>query len=360
MRDGTDKRIVVIGAGIVGASLAYHLTSKGANVILVEAEGIACGVTGSSFAWINTSHNGPDPIAQLRGAAIEEYHRLETQLPGLKIRWTGSLSYGASSGGVQQASGSQPSAIPVSRSRISTLEPNLKNPPQHALYAAQEGALDAVEATHALIAAAQAHGAKVLTQTRVLGFTTRNAKVTGVETATGVIDADIVVLAAGTGITKLTQMLNVPLPIEASPAIFIRYKTQPNLVNTIISSPEMEVRQSTEGTLLAAEDYLGGALENQPAAIAQRTAKAIQNELHGVISIEPELACVGLRPIAADGIPIIGYLPTIGGVYVCTMHPGVALAAIVGRLASEEIIDDKAFSALGPCRPGRFFAEKIF
>ncbi|MFS2202447.1 NAD(P)/FAD-dependent oxidoreductase [Pseudomonas sp. Pseusp3] len=355
MRNGAGKRVVVIGAGIVGASLAYHLAGKGANVILVEAEDIASGVTGRSFAWINTSHNGPDSIAQLRAAAIKEYRQLQTELPSLEIRWTGSLSYSASLGEVPPASGQQPSATLVSRSRILALEPNLRNPPQHALYEAEEGALDAVQATHALIAGAQAHGAKVFTQTRVLGFMTRSAKVIGVETVMGNIEADIVVLAAGTGITQLTETLNASLPIEASPAIFIRYKTQPNLVNTIISSPEMEVRQSTDGTLLAAEDYLGDALENQPEAIALRTAWAIQNELYGVVSIEPELACVGLRPIPVDGTPIIGYLPNIGGVYVCSMHPGVTLAAIVGRLASEEIIDDKASPALDPCRPERFF-----
>jgi glycine/D-amino acid oxidase-like deaminating enzyme len=355
MGNRVDKRVVVVGAGIVGASLAYHLASKGANVVLVEAEGIAAGVTGSSFAWINTSHSGPDPIAQLRGAAINEYRRLETELPGLKVRWTGSLYYSAGIDGAPQVSDNQVSGTPVTRSQILELEPMLKNPPQHALYKAEEGALDAVEATHALIAGAQDYGAKVHTQTRVIGFTTQSAKVTGVKTTIGIFDADIVVLAAGTGITKLAETLKMPLPIEASPAIFIRYKSRSNLVRTIISSPEMEVRQSRDGTLLAAEDYLGNSLENQPTAVALRAAKAIQNELHGVISIDPEFACVGLRPIPIDGTPIIGYLPKVGGVYVCAMHPGVTLAAIVGRLASEEIINDKVCSALSPCRPDRFF-----
>lgn len=341
------KRVVVIGAGIVGASLAYHLAAKGVDVSVVEAEGIASGVTGSSFAWINTSHPEPDPIALLRGAAINEYRRLETRLPGLSIRWTGALSY--------TASDNQAATNRVSGLQIRDLEPNLKHPPEFAVYEPEQGALDAVAATHALIKGAQANGAKIFTQTRVLGFITLGDKVTGVETSIGTFDADIVVLAAGTGINRLTEMLQVPLPIAASPAIFIRYTSQPNLVQTLISSPEMEVRQCADGKLLAAEDYLDDTPENQPAAVALRTARAIRNELNGVVSIEPEQACIGLRPMPIDGIPIIGYLPKVSGVYVCAMHPGVALAAIVGRLASEEIVEGEACAELGPCRPDRFF-----
>lgn len=346
MENPQGKRVVVIGAGIVGASLAYHLAQKGAQVSLVEAHEIASGVTATSFAWLHATHPGPDPIAQLRGAAIQEYHRLQTQLPGLQIQWTGALSY----------DGSPPASTNrVSRAQILELEPNLKQPPDYATYVAEEGALDAVAATHALVAGAQAHGAKLLTQTPVLGFVTEGQQVTGVETSRGIIHADIVVLAAGTGTTRLTDMLHVSLPITASPSIFIRYKPQPKLVHTLISNPHMEVRQNADGALLAAEDYLGDAEENRADAIALRTAKAIDHELNGLVCLEPELACVGLRPIAADGIPIIGYLPQVAGVYVCTMHPGVALAAVVGRLASEEMLEDKPAEALGGCRPGRFF-----
>ena len=108
--------------------------------------------------------------------------------------------------------------------------------------------------------------------------------------------------------------------------------------------------------MLAAEDYVDDAPENQPAAMAQRTASAIRSELEGAEAIEAAYACVGLRPIPADGVPVIGSLPNIEGAYVCVMHPGVVLAAIVGQLASEEIITGQPASALAACRPARFLA----
>ncbi|APA68486.1 NAD(P)/FAD-dependent oxidoreductase [Janthinobacterium sp. 1_2014MBL_MicDiv] len=351
MRHEGPKNIIVIGAGIVGASLAYHLSSKGAQVTVVEAGGIASGVTGTSFAWINTAYSGPDPIAALRGAAIAAYRRLETQVPGLEVRWTGALSYGTDEGRAPSSS-----SMLLDSAQIARLEPHLKKPPPQAVYEAGHGALDAVAATHALLAAAASHGATLRTHTPVLGFTIRDGRVTGVETGSGLLAADVVVLAAGAATASLAEKLNVNLPIHASPAIFMRYKAPPGLVRSIISSHAMEVRQGADGGLLAAEDYLDDTPENQPAAMAQRTAGAIRDELAGADAIEPEQACIGLRPMPADGIPVIGYLPQVDGVYVCAMHPGVVLAAIVGQLVSEEIVDGQPAAALSACRPARFLA----
>ncbi|WFR77217.1 FAD-binding oxidoreductase [Janthinobacterium rivuli] len=344
------QHIIVIGAGIVGASLAYHLASRGEKVTVVEAGGIASGVTGTSFAWINTSCAGPDPIAALRGGAIAAWRRLETQVPGLTVRWHGALSYGTQDGRVS------PESMLLDRSRITELEPRLRQPPEQAIFEPEQGALDAVAATHALLAAARALGATVRTHTPVLGFVVQDARVTGVKTVAGLMEADVVVLAAGTGTAALAAMLGASLPIHASPAIFIRYKAPPGLVHGIISSHAMEVRQAEDGTMLAAEDYLDDAPENQPAAMAQRTASAIRNELAGADAIAPEFAAIGLRPMPTDGVPTVGYLPQVEGAYVCAMHPGVVLAAIVGQLASEEIITGEPRSALEACRPARFLA----
>ncbi|QVM89741.1 FAD-binding oxidoreductase [Pseudomonas entomophila] len=347
MSQGDGMRVIVVGAGIVGASIAYHLARKGARVTVVEASEIASGVTGRSFAWINTCAAGPEAIAPLRNAAIDDYRRLERELPGLVVRWTGSLCYAQPSLAEPDTS----STVVVSRQRIRDLEPNLRHPPEQAMHAPQEGALDAVAATHALIAGAKAHGATVLTQTQVLGMRFDGGTLSGVNTSQGPLAADRVVLAAGNGCATLAGALGVPLAIGPSPALFIRYRARPGLVRGIISNAAMEVRQGAEGWLLAAEDYLGDGPEHQPEVVARRTAEAICGELEGVGALELETACVGWRPMPENGIPLIGDVPGVSGVYLCVMHPGVTLAAVVGRLVSEEIVDGKTHTHLVPCRP---------
>jgi hypothetical protein len=64
------------------------------------------------------------------------------------------------------------------------------------------------------------------------------------------------------------------------------------------------------------------------------------------MSIEPELACVGLRPMPVDGIPLIGYLPNISGVYVCVMHPKAFAPDIeVTRSASDTSGNERTVSS---------------
>ncbi|HEY6738016.1 MAG TPA: FAD-dependent oxidoreductase, partial [Actinopolymorphaceae bacterium] len=89
----TDHSVVVVGAGIVGASLAYHLAIRGATVTVIDAGLVGSGATRASFAWIGRPITSDAPSAPLRYLALEEYRRLESELPALAIRWSGALSW---------------------------------------------------------------------------------------------------------------------------------------------------------------------------------------------------------------------------------------------------------------------------
>ena len=88
---GTD--VVVVGAGIVGASVAYHAARAGASVLLIDRSRPGSGVTGDSFAWVRgpTARDGSTP---LRRTALEDWARLERDVPGVVVRWCGSLAWG--------------------------------------------------------------------------------------------------------------------------------------------------------------------------------------------------------------------------------------------------------------------------
>ncbi|MEX0809728.1 MAG: FAD-binding oxidoreductase [Dongiaceae bacterium] len=352
-------RIVVVGAGIVGASIAYHLARGGAAVTVLEQNCPASGVTGKSFAWINVSHGVAAENAMLRAQALGDYRRLQGELgDALKIDWCGALTWtgnpGESESLVRDHAARGYDIRLVTRDEIATLEPGLVAPPDCAAFAPGEGALDPVVATDALIRAAREAGAAINLTTPVIALATDAARVTGVVTRGGRIDADRVVLAAGLGTVPLCAALGIVPPIDASPALLLRFRATQTLLRRIVSTPLFEIRQPAAATLLAADDYIDESSENGPQAIAQRALAAIRGALHGGEAITLEDVTAGLRPMPGDGLPIIGGVAAAPGLYFAVMHAGVALAPTVGRLVAGEIIDGHDVSALAHCRPARF------
>src|SRR6201997_796445 len=91
------NRIVIVGAGIIGASIAYHLAKRGAKVVLVDAVRPGAGATGKSLGWINaTFSKRPRAYFDLNCEGIAEWHRLDDELDGaMKLQWGGSVAWAA-------------------------------------------------------------------------------------------------------------------------------------------------------------------------------------------------------------------------------------------------------------------------
>lgn len=86
--------MVIVGAGIVGASIAYHLARQGQHVIVVEQAHPAAGATGRSFGWISEGVPEGAPDAFLRREIVADWIRLAQEIPDLWVNWSGALSYG--------------------------------------------------------------------------------------------------------------------------------------------------------------------------------------------------------------------------------------------------------------------------
>lgn len=168
--------VVVVGAGIVGSSVAYHLARRGVPVTLLEqGPAPATGVTGNSFAWIgNTGGHWPGGARDLREHVLADHRRLENELPQVTVRRTGSLSWADTS-----AEGSQPGPgqFRIGRSDIAALEPNLRHPPVQAIHTPSDAGVDPTALADALVAAAGAHGAAVLHDTVVTSLQVTNGRI---------------------------------------------------------------------------------------------------------------------------------------------------------------------------------------
>ncbi|MGH8877208.1 MAG: NAD(P)/FAD-dependent oxidoreductase [Stackebrandtia sp.] len=336
-------RIVVVGAGIVGACLAYHLAGRGRPVTLIDAGLPGSGATRASFAWIRRPVSSDLPSAPLRYLALDDYRRLETELPGLSIRWSGSISWD----GFDET--------PQPRTdNAAALEPHLLDPPAEAVHHPDDAAFDPVAATELLVAAARNRGARVLTGVPATALDHRAGTVSGVQTTAGVVAAETVVLAAGTGTVALCSGIGITVPVEPSPAVLVRLRADPGLVRTIVATPSLEARQLDDGTVLAPAAYSGETDQAALRATARRVRDRFAASFAGASGTTVVSAEIGWRPMPADAEPVIGRPAGTRGLYVSVMHSAITLAAAAGRLAATELLTGLPSPELAGCRPDRF------
>jgi len=346
--------VAVVGAGIVGASVAFHAASAGAAVVLLDAALPASGVTGESFAWIGGpgGRDAVDGSTPLRLTALEDYRRLERELPDVRVRWSGSVAWGEDA--LLDLGNLGPQERLVDAAQVARLEPNLRVPPQRAVVRSADGAVDPVGVTEALVAAARCRGADLRVGDTVTRLRVEAGTVVGVDTSTWFVASRTVVLAAGVGVPTLCAPLEAHVPVAASPSLLLRFRAPRGLVRTLVACPEIEVRESSAGHLIAAQAYTGEATREDLQRSGKDALRLLLTMFTGAEDVRLIDVRVGMRPMPADELPIIGPLPHHPGGYVAVMHSAVTLAPAVGRLVAAELVDGLQAGDLQGLRPDRF------
>ncbi|MGW5676095.1 NAD(P)/FAD-dependent oxidoreductase [Streptomyces sp. NPDC003860] len=332
--------VAVVGAGIVGASIAYHLARRGAAVtVLDQGPAPGSGATGDSFAWVgNTGGHWPGGADDLRAHVQDDYARLAADVPGVSPRRCGALTWPAPEAGTSPGPDPGPGRHLLDRDGIAALEPGMRQPPDAAVHVPTDFGIDPVAVTTALLRAAQSHGAHVA----------HGVAVTSVSDVQEHCRADHVVLAAGVGTGPLCAALGVRLPLATAPAYLLRFSAPPGAVRTIVAGPEFEVREVRDGHLLATAPYTEGGPLPPPDQVCERIAQQLATTFEGAAGWRLESWHVGRRPMPAHG-PLIGYVGS--STYVAVLHSAVCLGPTVGRLVAAELLDDTPHKALRRCRP---------
>lgn len=358
------RSVVVVGAGIVGACLAYRLARAGLAVTVVEALAPRAGASGRSWAWINAMAAADKPYYDLRRAGIGAWHDLEQDLAGtLPLDWSGALvwdtalispdtsgapaAYGARIGASRKISGSEAKAI----------EPLLGKAPDRAILSEEDGLIDSAAATELILDAARDRGAILTLGRAVTGIACEAGRVVGLETDYGSILADAVVLAAGTGTPAILHGLGIDLPMVNKPGLLITTKPVRQRLSRALWGDRVHVKQLRDGALVIGENAHSPDALKDPDGTAKAMISAAEAVLPSLAPLKIGRTSVAMRPIPMDGFPVIGPVPGQSGLHVAVMHSGVTLAAITARCLCDEIVFGNSAELLAPYRLDRFTTD---
>ena len=352
------ERIIVIGAGIVGAAIAWHLAKRGAAVTVLEQASPAGGASGGSFGWINANFSGSPAYFALRRAALEEYRTPARAGLDIDLQCDGGLWWEYESGAFdrhyQMLAGYGYPVDNIDAAQFAALEPGVAAPPAQCLYARMENAVDAEACTETFLKAAKQHGTKVKSNCRATGFLFDRVKVSGVKTPGGVMATDKVVVAAGAAAQSLLAGAGIALPMDNGDGLIIHTKPVERVVRHLIFAPEIHFWQRTDGVIVAGETFSGDKPGSDSATLARGILRRLRRILPRVRELETDRVITGTRPMPADGFPAVGAPAGVQGLYVASMHSGVTLAPLIGRLAAAEILENQPAELLAPFRLSRF------
>ncbi|HWM95852.1 MAG TPA: FAD-dependent oxidoreductase [Streptosporangiaceae bacterium] len=366
----TSQRVVVVGAGILGAAVAARLAAAGLRVTLLDQDQPGRATSRWSFAWINSNDKVPRPYHDLNHAGIRAWAELAPDLDGdTWYRPVGHVELAPPGAAELEArvrrltDWGYPARL-VDAAGAAALEPALRVPPDAAAaFFPGEGYILTEPLIAGLVARAQSHGAQVRTG--------EPGRVTGLEpgapprvrTAAGaVLEADEVICCAGRWTPELAAVPLIPWGPKgsAAPGLVVRVgPVAPPGPVRLVHTPDLALRPHPGGLLhLEAEDAAAAVDLRTPEPELRRWAAELlrraQRTVRGLDDARVVELKVCVRPLPADGQSIVGRLPGAPGIYVAVTHSGVTLAAHLSRLITTDLTTGTRPAELAPYTPARF------
>lgn len=366
------QRIVIVGGGVIGCSLAYHLAGAGQQVTLLERAAIAAEASSAAAGMLSpiaeSAH--PDAFLDLAVAGLRVFQEDAAAIEavsGLSIEYAPSgvlrTSNEPERAGILQSrvEWAKSAGLPVrwlSRAECLKLEPALGPAVIGGLDSPEEGQVHPRRLTQALAQGAARRGATIREGTEVHSLLLRGSAVSGVRLGTGdAVEGDLVLLAGGAWAAYCARG-TADVPIEPVKGQYAILRELPQPIRRVIYGEHAYLLPRPDGTI-----YLGATEEPDAGYEKRVTVAGVRGLLNAAAELVPaldraELAASGsgLRPGSPDRLPILGFVPGVSGLAVAAGHfrNGVLLSLITGRLLTELIVYGRTSMDLAPFTPERF------
>ena len=362
MKNSSD--IIVIGGGINGVSIAYHLAKGGAGVTLLEKSFIAGGPSGLSSAIVRQHYSNPI-TARMALDSLRTWQNFPDEMGGEAVFTQTGFLLGVRPEDVaglqaniviQQSVGINTSFI--TPEELQDLEPfSDVTGLGGAAYEPESGYCDPVEATTGFAKAAQRLGAKVRTGVTVTGLKVENEKIVGVETDQGFFTAGGVVVAAGPWSLFLLGKIGVELPIVTArvkvalyqrPLDFDRHHIWADFISQVYWRPEtgglilvgsIAPEEETADTVADPDNFNDKVSLETLSSFAERVAHRYPAMQRSHLAS----SYASLYDITPDWHHILDAIPSVEGLFLCagSSGHGFKLAPSVGGMMAKLVLDGK-------------------
>lgn len=363
--------VIVVGGGVVGASCARALASRGASVTVID-DGPKAGAATPAAAGMLAPFAEAKPEDSFLGFCVRArdlYSDLALELEeetgtDIGLWHEGILQLALTEENVaslketvawRRQSGFAVDWIPLDELR--EIAPGIGSEALGAAFAPEDGALDPMALRWALLESAkQRYGADyVQGSVQQIVFDGENA--CGVRTAEGTFEGGAVLIAAGSW-SGMVRGVPGPLPVEP-------IRGQIAALDWPVGEPPAIVYAAGGYVLARSGEALAGATMERAGFTATTTEEGIAEVLDTAYRIYPALAessvkrtWAGLRPGTPDGRPILGRDPVIPNLWYATGHGrnGILLAGVTGEILAQLYFEDELEYDLSPVSPERFRA----
>ncbi|MGE0718760.1 MAG: NAD(P)/FAD-dependent oxidoreductase [Alphaproteobacteria bacterium] len=352
-------RVLICGGGVIGTAIAWFLAARGAQPVVIERAGVACAASGKSGGFLAEDWCDGTPLQQLARRSFALHAELAEGI-GRDWGYRRLDTYSGSVGGRHRAGGRRSAwlaeDVAIER-RIGDTATTAQVIPE--------------DFTKGLMRAAEARGG-ALVNGRVtgIGLTRDGSRVRGAEVDGRLVEGDAIVIAMGPWTLLAAAWL--PLPIVyglkghslifdtrddvPAEAMFLEWSGRDGETH----SPEIFPRP--DGTTWVCAVSSDAALPVDPSQVVPDPGAA--ERLHEIAAaLSPALARAPVlvrqacfRPVARDGLPLMGAVPGVAGAYVATGHNvwGILNAPATGEAMADLILDSVTRAVdLTPFAPGR-------
>jgi sarcosine oxidase subunit beta len=375
MSSTNNADIVILGAGVIGTSIAFHLACRSpGRIVVLDRDVVAAGGSGRSSALIRMHYSfAPEVELALRSLEIFENWEDVVERPGHFrqvgfVRLVPETEIGRLEAQVEMQRGLGANVQLISGQELGEIEPDWHvNDVALAAYEPESGYGDGAVVAGDFLSRAREMGVEYRPHTSAMGLRVEGGRVRAVETDDGIIEAPVVVSAIGPWTRPLLSTVHMDLPIEPEYHQVAVLQNLPGMKSegcACIDSITRTYFRSDAGDLTLVGDFYGDRdvdpsnfQDNPPEEDLADLVMSATGRIPALADAGIQRAVTGIYDVSPDTRPILGELPEVSGLYVAAGFSGMGfkISPAIGMVMSELLLDGEASTVdITVFRPGRF------